>query len=262
MKTLKTIFILFVVACAAISCTKTITPVLPDNGTQLVIEGVVSDTTGPYHVNISKTVNFYADNVDPSVSGATVTITDVTSGITDNLSETSAGVYTTHTIVGAYGHLYRMTAFVNGKTYTATSTMPQLVKIDSVSFDYSDKKQIRPVAWYQDPAQFTNYYKYSLTVNDVRLKRFSTFEDRLSNGRYIRDKADVDTMEIKNHNVVKFSLVGIDVGAYTFLSEAADVAYNNSSLAAPATPVSNISGGCVGYFSAQTVSSATGTASY
>jgi hypothetical protein len=262
MKNLKNIFVLAAAAIAMAACQKTITPTLNSSGPKLVIEGIVSDTTGPYHVSISNTVGFYADNVYPNVSGASVTITDVTSGITDKLTETSAGIYTTHTITGAYGHLYSMTAIVDGKTYTATSTMPQPVKIDSVSFDYSDKKQIRPVAWYQDPAQFKNHYKYSLTVNGVHLKRFSTFDDRLSNGRYIRDKADVDTMEIKNHNVVKFSLVGIDEGAYTFLSRAADVAYNNGSVASPATPTSNITGGCVGYFSAQTVSSATGTTSY
>jgi hypothetical protein len=52
-------------------------------------------------------------------------------------------------------------------------------------------------------------------------------------------------------------LVGLDAGAFNFLKEAEAVAYNNANLAAPATPTSNITGGCIGYFSAQTVSSKT-----
>jgi hypothetical protein len=58
--------------------------------------------------------------------------------------------------------------------------------------------------------------------------------------------------------VVRLSLVGIDKAVYTFLSEAELIAYSNDNLAAPATPTSNITGGCLGYFSAQTVSSKMG----
>jgi len=49
------------------SCQKVITPPLSNSAPQLVIEGSVSDTTGPYYVNISNTVSFYADNTYPNV---------------------------------------------------------------------------------------------------------------------------------------------------------------------------------------------------
>jgi len=93
------------------------------------------------------------------------------------------------------------------------------------------------------------------TINGVLDKRFQTFEDRLSDGRYIHEEMDYDTSEIKRFDTVQLSVVGIDKGVYTFLSEAENIAYGNNNLAAPATPASNISGGCLGYFSAQTVSS-------
>jgi hypothetical protein len=111
------------------------------------------------------------------------------------------------------------------------------------------------VANFQDPAGIVNFYKYSTTINGVLDKRFQTFEDRLSDGRYLQDKMDDDTSEIKRNDMVQLSLVGIDKGVYTFLNEAENIAYNNSNLASPATPTSNITGGCLGYFSAQTVSS-------
>jgi hypothetical protein len=238
------------------SCTKTITPPL-NNTPQLVIEGAVSDTTGPYHVNISKTADFYSDNFYSTVSGATVIITDITAGVTDNLTETLPGDYITHTITGTPGNTYQLKVILNGTTYTALSTMPKPVHLDSVTVDYSVNNNFRPVANYQDPADQRNYYKYSMKRNGVHVHHFQTFDDRLSGGRYIRDKLDCDTGTFHHGDLVKVDLVGLDAGAFNFLKEAEAVAYDNANLAAPATPTSNITGGCIGYFSAQTVSSKT-----
>jgi len=244
----------------AVACTKTITPSLNTAPAQLMIQGAVSDTAGPYYVSIVQSVGFYTNNIYPGVSGAAITITDSTTGLRDSLSEVSTGLYVTHTLLqGRPGDTYLLNVILNGKVYMASSTMPQPVLLDSVTFDTSDNKQIRAVANYQDPAGIVNYYKYSTIINTLLDKRFQTFEDRLSDGRYIQDKMDDDTSEIKRGDVVQLSLVGIDKGAYTFLSEAENIAYSNDNLAAPATPTSNITGGCLGYFSAQTVSSKTGT---
>jgi hypothetical protein len=240
----------------AVACTKTITPALNTAPAQVMIQGAVSDTLGPYYVSIVQSVGFYTENSYPGVSGAAITITDSTTGLRDSLSELSTGVYVTHKLLqGVPGNTYVLNVSLNGKVYTASSTMPQPVSLDSVTFDTSNNKQIRAVANYQDPAGIVNYYKYSTVINGVLDKRFQTFEDRLSDGRYIQDKMDDDTSEIKRNDIVQLSLVGIDKGAYTFLSEAENIAYSNDNLAAPATPTSNITGGCLGYFIAQTVSS-------
>ncbi|SHM80006.1 DUF4249 domain-containing protein [Mucilaginibacter sp. OK098] len=256
MKNIPAFLIVFTIIITFSACTKTITPSL-NNSTRLVIEGAVSDTAGPYHVSISKTANFYSDNVYPAVSGATVVITDVTTNITDVLTEAAQGDYVTHAIVGKPGDTYQMKVMLDGKTYTATSTMPNPVLLDSVTVDYEVSNNIRPTANYQDPANQKNYYKYSMQKNGIHVNHFQTFDDRLSNGRYIRDNLDCDTGTFHHGDMVKVSLVGLDAGAFNFLKEAEDVAYNNSNLVAPATPTSNITGGCIGYFSAQTVSSKT-----
>jgi hypothetical protein len=244
------------------SCQKVVTLGLNQAAPQLGIQGIISDTAGPYHVLIYKSVGFYSSNVYPNVSGASVSITDVTAGITDSLTETIAGDYITHVIAGTPGNTYQLKVIVNGATYASSSTMPQPVMLDSVTFDNQTKNTIRAVAHFQDPAGVVNFYKYSTTVNGVVLDRFQTFEDRLSDGRYITDKLDNDSSEIKNNDLVRVSLVGIDANVYTFLSEAEKVAYQNDQLAAPATPTSNITGGCLGYFSAQTVSSKDGWVKY
>jgi Domain of unknown function (DUF4249) len=251
---------LLLLVVTAIACTKTITPALNTAPAQIMIQGAVSDTAGPYYVSIVQSVGFYTENIYPGVSGAAITITDSTTGLRDSLTEASTGLYVTHRLVlGVPGNTYLLNVVLNGKVYMASSTMPQPVPLDSVTFDTSNYKQIRAVANFQDPAGIVNFYKYSTVINGVLDKRFQTFEDRLSDGRYIQDKMDDDTSEIKRNDIVQLSLVGIDKGVYTFLSEAENIAYSNDNLAAPATPTSNITGGCLGYFSAQTVSSKSAT---
>ncbi|AEW00501.1 hypothetical protein A4D02_24535 [Niastella koreensis] len=256
--------IIIALISAFLSCTKTITPKLNNAQAQINIQGAVSDTAGPYFVSIVKTVGFYENNTFPGVSGATVTITDSTAGVTDELTETAdAGLYRTWKIMqGIPGHTYLLNVSLNGARFTASSTMPQPVQLDSVTFDLRDTSKINSIANYQDPGNTVNYYKYNLLLNGVKDDRFLTFDDRLSNGRYIRDKVDADTGEIKNNYVVQLSLVGVDAGVYTYLHEAEAVAYDNGSLSSPATPTTNIHGGCLGYFSAQTVSNKTAVVKY
>ena len=260
---MKTIILSIAALLVVISCTKTITPKLNGATSQLVIQGIISDTAGPYHVSVVSTVDFYTANSYPGVSGASVIISDLSSGVKDSLTESSPGNYDTHLILqGIPGHVYELNVILGGNVYTSRSTMPMPVALDSTNFDVSDTTQINARANYQDPAGVHNFYKFAMVINGVVDKRFSTFDDRLSDGRYIREKVDADTGEIKRNYNVQLCLVGIDSGAFTYLHEAEDVAYNNAALAGPANPTSNISGGCLGYFSAQTVSSKTAVASW
>ena len=48
------------------------------------------------------------------------------------LTETTPGNYTTSALTGTPGKTYNMTAIVAGNTYTASSTMPQPVGMDSI----------------------------------------------------------------------------------------------------------------------------------
>jgi len=244
----------FVFSLLLVACQKTITPKLINGGPQLVIQGAVNDTTGPYYVNITKTTDFYTTNIFPTVSGATVTIADVTAGITDVLTETTPGRYATHTIMGTPGNTYRLTVSLNGQTYTAQSTMPQPVKIDSVGMDYHDNTDLTPTVSFHDPAGAVNYYKLDAKRDGVYTHQFQTEDDQLTNGKYFHTHVDQDTGAIKHGDLVTVELIGIDHPVYKFFYDAQQVAFNNSNLASPATPASNINGGCLGYFSAQTVS--------
>jgi hypothetical protein len=238
------------------SCEKIIEPELNGNVAQLVIQGSVTDSIGPYKISITRTADFYAENVYEPVSGANVYITDVTLNVTDTLTEITSGMYSTQILKGIPGNTYVLKVDVEGKEYTSSSTMPKAIALDSVTISYEKSDNFEPVVHYQDPADYQNYYKYSILLNGVSVKRFQTFQDLLSNGKFITDNLSVDDNTIKSGDLVVVTLANVDHNVYEFLKAAQDVAYDNDELVSPALPTSNILGGCIGYFSAQSVSSA------
>ncbi|HEV9037451.1 MAG TPA: DUF4249 domain-containing protein [Puia sp.] len=265
---MKKIFIPGAVILAAVtlfSCQKTVHPDLNTASPKLVIVGEVTDGPGPYTVAINRSVGFYSDNDFPAVDGATVKISD-NLGVTDTLTETSPGVYTTHVLHGVTGNTYTLSVTVNDTSFTAISTMPAKVLLDSVTFDHSggrrQKSEIIPQANYQDPAGIKNYYQFALYINGTQFtKDIYAFNDRLTDGRYLIQSLRMDSTYLDPGDLVKVDMYCIDVNVYDYfnqLSRASGTGAFNTA-AAPANPATNITGGAYGVFSAHTVSSKTVT---
>ena len=254
----KIVTVLFVLLL--FSCQKTVTLPLKTAPAGVVIQGEVTNASGPYTVTINESVGFYADNSFPAVSGASVRISD-DQGVTDSLTETTAGTYVTHVLQGKPGNTYTLNVTIGDSNYTATSTMPQPVPLDSVTFDYSGtfrKNRIIAQANYQDPAGVKNYYQFLLYINGVQFtKNIYAFDDRLSDGKYIVQNLDMDSSYIVAGDQVQVNMYCVDVNVYNYfnqLSQAVGAGAFNTS-AAPANPSSNISNGAYGVFSAHTISS-------
>ena len=247
-----------------ISCQKTVKLPLNTAPSQWVIQGEVTNAPGPYTVSINQTVAFYADNTFPAVSGASVQISD-DQGVTDVLTETSAGTYTTHTLQGKPGNTYTLNVTIGDSNFTATSTMPQPVALDSVTFDHNSafrKNQITAQANYQDPAGIKNYYQFLLYINGVQFtKDIYAFDDRLSDGKYIVQDLRMDSTYLTVGDQVQVNMYCIDVNVYNYFNQLAQSVGSGSfnTSAAPANPSSNISNGAYGVFSAHTISSKTVT---
>jgi hypothetical protein len=246
------------------SCQKVVTLKLTNAPPQLVIQGEVTDQPGPYTVTIGNSVNFYADNTFPAVSGACVKSSDNT-GFTDSLTETSPGVYATHTLQGFPGNTYTLTATVNDTTYSAVSTMPQPVPLDSVTFTsskgrFGNNQQITAIANFQDPAGIANYYRFVEYINGVQFtKDVFVFDDRLSDGRYINFNLRNDSSYLDVGDQLRVDMYCVDANDYNYffqLSRATSTGAFNTT-ASPANPTTNLTNGAYGYFSAHTVSSKT-----
>jgi len=243
-------------------CKKVINVNLNNAAAQIVIQGSVTNAAGPYQVQITKTVNFSASNTYPPVSGAAVTITDSTTGQIDVLTETASGIYTTNLLPqGKPGHTYKLNVSALGQTYTASSTMPQPVALDSLTFQHLNnfgKLQINTQPNFQDPGGIANYYTFQEYINSKLLKQTFVFSDRLSDGKYIAVNLYTDSSYINIGDTVLLNMRCTDKSVYNYfnsLQQAADA--NGFQTASPSNPISNISNNALGYFSANTVNERT-----
>jgi len=249
-------------AASLLSCQKVVTLNLNTVPSQLVIQGEVTDQPGPYTVTISRSVNFYADNVFPAISGAVVKISDG-SGVTDSLTETSPGTYVSHVLQGGPGNTYTLYVNVGDTSYTAVSTMPAPVPLDSITLEHTKgrlgrKDQITPQANYQDPAGIRNYYEYVLYINGVQFnKTIYASSDRLTDGKYIVQDLRMDSTYLSSGDQLRVDMYSIDENVFNYfnqLERAIGVGAFNTS-ASPANPSTNLSNGAYGVFSAHTLRS-------
>jgi hypothetical protein len=241
------------------SCKKTVKLPLNTTTSQIVIQGEVSNVQGPYTVTINKSVGFYDDNTFPPVSGATVIIAG-SAGDHDSLTEIgyNTGIYQTHSLLGRPGETYNLIVVVGQQVYTASSTMPyRIVPLDSISFVLSGRRldQYNAVANFQDPAGVKNYYQFLLFINGALFNRdIFVFDDRLSDGRYITQTLAMDSAYLQPGYLLQVVMNGIDSNVYNYFYQlqqsSGGGAFNTA--ASPTNPVSNISNGAFGYFSAHT----------
>jgi hypothetical protein len=161
------------------------------------------------------------------------------------------------------GNTYTLAVRINDTSYTATSTMPQPVELDSVTFTTSARfgnNQITAVVNFQDPPGTPNYYRYEEHINGGLFTRnFFFFSDRLSDGRYIQDELRTDSVSLHHGDVLQLDMFCVDQNDYNYFSQlfrsTSTGAFNTD--ASPANPSTNLSNGAYGYFSAHTVRSKT-----
>lgn len=253
--------IIFLIGFVLTSCEKVIDVNLDDAEKKYVVEGFITDQSGQCQVSITQTKNFNEDNTFPGVSGATVSITDNSTGTITQLGETSPGVYTHASLTGVSGKTYTLTVSINGELFTASSTIPQLVDLDTIYIttdSWFDGEMIKLAnIEYDDPAGTANYYRFVRYRNGIKTKNIFINNDDLSDGRHTATKlfvGDNDSEEdrLVSGDLVKIDMLCIDAAVYKYWYSLEQSATGETTSAAPANPVTNITGGALGYFSAHT----------
>lgn len=250
----KFILLSFIPALALItSCTKVIDVDLNSKDPMIVIEANISDQPGPYTVRLTQTVNFSEANVFPGVSGAVVTISDDL-GNTETLVETTpAGTYQTSTTQGVPGRTYYLNVVANGKTYTAESKMPPLVTLDTVLVEESSAfggSLFYIFPFFQDPQGLGNSYRCIQTVNGDRVEGSTLFTDDFSDGLINGQPIVAFDDSLGTGDSLSIELQCIDRPVYLYFFSLEQTTTGQTG--APANPVSNITNGALGYFSAHT----------
>lgn len=250
---------LFMFMLAAASCEKVIDVKLDDADKKFVVDAVLTDQAGDCMVKLSQTKNFNEDNTFNGFSGAAVTIKDPEGNIT-TLAETAPGVYTNTTLKGASGKAYELTVTVAGNTFRSTSVMPDLVPLDSIyvkTQKFFDEDETFSSVVFNDPGGVHNYYRFVQLVNGERTKGNFIMDDDLSDGKLFNSTlyffTDKDEDKIKPGDKITIEMQCIEAPVYKYWFSLDQSSSGSSQSAAPSNPVSNVSGGALGYFSAHTV---------
>ena len=250
------ILLVLMLLFAFTSCEKVVQLKLDNAEPQLVIEGAVTNQNTNHIVKISYSVPFTDSNTFPAVSGAIVTIKDDRNN-TYTLTENSPGTYLTPKFSGRIGYTYTITANVNGKTYTGSSTMPVPVRFENLSYKNSffdaDKKII--TIHYSDPGNIANQYRFVMFVNGAQVKAIFDEDDSFTDGRYVDEDLYQDAVDIKVGDQVTVEGQCIDRNIYTYwfsLSQQSGGGRGGGS-PSPSNPPSNLNNNALGYFSAHTV---------
>jgi hypothetical protein len=142
---------------------------------------------------------------------------------------------------------------VDGKSFQAVSTLPYKVNldfafVDSLSLFGTNSYSTVPV--YNDPLNELNYYRFKLFVNDTMDKNVFVQDDTYTDGRTVTIPI-FGEIEIKRGDSLRLQMMCVDKPVYLFFFSLASV--QSGSTGAPANPVTNFAGGCLGYFSAHTI---------
>jgi len=237
------------------SCNKVIDLKLGDQTGKLVIEGKINNTQHSIQtIKISRNVPFSSSNVYPPVTGASVTISDGFGSL--QFLEGPDGTYSASRVFGSPGRTYTMTVLTDGKTYTASSTMPPHVAFDSITVStsvFKSSKNRREISvHFRDPVGVPNQYNFIMYVNSVQVRNIFAYNDDFTDGRNVDIDLVEDDIDVYPGDIVTIEMQCIDKNMYTYWSTLMQQNNNFGGGVTPANPPTNITPATLGYFSAYT----------
>ncbi len=223
-----------------------------------MIEGFITDVPGDCKVRITQTIDFSDSNYFPPVKGAIVTLQD-NNNAPVILRQSSSGAYQTSDINGIPGHTYTLLVTIEGKQFSAVSTMPLKVNFDSLYVDdfigFGTTKKFADVIFNDPPGKGNAYHfvqhKNSLINNSIFVVN-DDFSDGRQNNLLLAYFDSDEENDIKMGDTLSVDMQCIDPAIYKYWFSLQNSSTGNSDNASPANPVTNMKGGALGYFSAHT----------
>lgn len=209
--------------CFLTSCETEFTPESIENAEQIVVEGYIEagENAGPTYVILTKSLPFF-DEINQEtfnnifINDAEVKVFDGENefilselciseltpeqmeiaseflGVDANSEGVEFCVYIDlfQQITPEIGGRYDLTVKIGEETLTATTTIPELVALDSLKFIPSPGEDVDTLAqleaYVQDPAGIDNYYRYSTQINSEPMIGGvpSVTDDRLFDGQF------------------------------------------------------------------------------
>jgi hypothetical protein len=253
----KNCFLIVLLASVAFTaCQDVIEIDLNESTPQYVIEGIVTNDTTAFQVRLTQTVGFDQPNDFPAVSNALVVIRDQT-GVADTLQEQTPGVYTSSRMApGIPGYTYTLDVLIGNQTFTAVSTMPEVVVFESLGLDkiqFGGADSWAAVPAFTDPVGLGQQYQFIQYINGVRLDNIFVADDRNSDGlSFSRPLIGVDE-DVVSGDSIEVEMRTIDRATYKYFVALSASSGNGPNASVPANPDNVFMGSCLGYFSAHTI---------
>lgn len=221
----------------------------------IVIDGGVNDLNENQIVRISKTYSFTEANKFNGIGGARVVLTG-SDGTIINYSEISSGLYSSPKFKGKPGTTYKLTVNVEGKTYTAYSTMPDKVILNLLTFkDFTllgkNRKYIAVI--YNDPPGVLNFY-HSIIRFKGKVKFDAATDDRFNDGNKVNEVLFYDLKDMAPGDTIAVEFQCVDQAVHRYFFSLGQNSGETQPVS-PANPPSNFDNNALGIFSAYTSSS-------
>lgn len=240
-------------------CEEVIDINLNDADAQLVIEGQIINTDGPFTVNISQTTDFFGAAGNQPVDVQRVTL-NTSEGLQEELIRVSEGVYQTTDLSGVPSETYTLTVLHEGAGVTTSSMMPVPVEIERLQYVF-DEREFNPAgeAGYEvtcvfnDPQGVENFYRLAIYRNGEQLddNGYYLYDDKFADGNQV-SYAFFDRRFDLN-DTVKIELQSMDEQTYRYYEQLNELVGNGGpggGSAAPGNPTSVYNTGALGVFAA------------
>jgi hypothetical protein len=259
---MKNVLSLAVISLAFTSCEKTIELDYKSNQSKTIIEGNITNEPGPYFVRITKSIRLTDTAEYPTIDDATVAISD-NAGNSETLIPQGNGLYKTNMLTGVQGRTYNLSVNAENKTYSAESTMQQLILLDSIKVEtvvMFGETEYNLIPVYHDPITKGNNYRFQLSVNNKLINQHFIQNDEIKNGvvNTLRLELNDNDLTLTSGDTISITMQCIDKNValyYNTLVLMADSGPGGGTT--PNNPPTNISNGAFGIFSAHTVQTKT-----
>ncbi|MFT3920155.1 DUF4249 domain-containing protein [Cloacibacterium sp.] len=214
-------YIIIALGIVLISCEKVIDVDLDTAPPKLVVDASidwVKNTTGNQQkIKLSTSTGYYSTEF-PSVSGATITISNSENTVFIFTENQGTGEYVCNNFVPSIGETYTLTINLNGETYTATDKMIAAPKIEDNILQNNEGgmagDEVEITYYYQDNPAETNYYVFSNKNPHIAFPQYQAENDENNNGGFT--PVFYSDKDLKQGDIVSIKLYGISKRYYDY----------------------------------------------
>lgn len=208
MKSLKKIIVALTIAVFA-SCEDVVDVEVQEGPKRLVVEASLDwekGTSGNQQtIRLSESTPFFSTGASTEVTGASVLVTNDTSGDNYVFADQGNGEYLSTVFEPVLGQSYSLRIEHNGEIYTATETMTPVTDITNIFQDQEDgfdEEELEVHVIFNDPAEEGNNYLFKFQREGDLLPGLEVGEDKFLNGNEIDWWYEIE--EDEDENIVPF----------------------------------------------------------